>query len=203
MAHEQTAPTEFILPTLIFGLVEVRRLKREIEALNDYLAQAAIRNAGEAGNLLPRVSRLLEALAAENHLNLLQSADRLALHDFLDGLIARAPVIHMSFASDPSAAFTARIVTWLRASINPYVLLQIGLQPTIAAGCMVRTTNRSFDFSLRHRFDESRQLLLQSLDTQAPAPTPAAAPVAAPAPVVSAVPVPQPQAQAVPPGAGS
>jgi len=37
------------------------------------------------------------------------------------------------------------------------------LQPTIAAGCIVRTTNKYFDFSLRQDFTDKRELLLKQI----------------------------------------
>ena len=72
-------------------------------------------------------------------------------------------MIHISFAADPSAAFTDKIVAWFRENIHPFVLIQVGLQPTIAAGCVVRTANHSFDFSLRQHFTKQRQLLIDKL----------------------------------------
>lgn len=172
--EEKTAaqdPRQFVLPTQVFGVVEVRRLRREIETLDEFMRQAAIREAGGKQAALPRLSRLLDATASENHLNLLQAADRKQLVNALQGTLDRAPVIHLSFASDPSAAFLEKVVSWLRNNIHPITLIRLGLQPSIAAGCVLRTPNRAFDFSLRHRFAEERQLLLYSLEgQQAPAP---------------------------------
>jgi F0F1-type ATP synthase delta subunit len=204
---------------LIFGMPEIRRLKRELEALDDYMREAAIREAGKQPSL-PRLSRLCEGLAMDNHLNLLQDDHRKSLRAFLLSIEQDAPTIHISFAADPSSAFTAKIVTWLRTSIHPYALLQVGLQPTIAAGCVVRTTNKVFDFSLRERFKQTEQKLIDAFEAEAavqakvvaaeqPAPaamaTPAAAPVAAATPAPQqAVAMPTPVAPAIQPqGAGS
>lgn len=202
------------LPVLIFGVVEIRRLKRELESLEDFLAQAAIREPGKQPPL-PRVSRLLEALAAENKLQLLQEDHRKQLKSFLAYAETKAPNLHISFAADPSSAFTAKIVTWLRANIHPHTLLEVGLQPNIAAGCIIRTNNKVFDFSLRERFKDASNLLASALQSvagsTAPAmasaaavtmPAPSAAPIAAvPAPVAVAA----PELQAVPmaPAAGT
>ena len=174
MAREQ-----FILPTLVFGIVEVRRLSRELEALDEYMRQAGLREAGSKQDTLPRVSRLLDATASENQLNLLQSEDRKQLLDVLKKVLESAPVIHMSFASDPSASFLEKIVSWLRSNIHPFVLIRLGLQPSIAAGCVMRTANHSFDFSLRHRFAEERQLLLYSLEGGQGQPTHSETPIEA------------------------
>jgi F0F1-type ATP synthase delta subunit len=163
MAHERREDGQHLeLPVLIFGPVEIHRLQRELEALEEYLAAAAIREPGKQAPL-PRTSRILESLAGNNRYNLLLAEDRKEVLDFLRTIDEKAPVIHISFAADPSSAFTAKIVAWLRTNIHPYALLHLGLQPTIAAGCVVRTNNKSFDFSLRYRFYEQRKLLLEAL----------------------------------------
>jgi F0F1-type ATP synthase delta subunit len=165
-AHETAHVPKFVLPVLVFGLPEVRRLRRELEALEEFVREAAVRTPGTQPSL-PRLSRVCEALAAENHLNLLQPVDRKQLAVFLLSVEQAAPQLHISFAADPSSAFTAKIVTWLRTNIHHYALLQTGLQPTIAAGCVVRTTNKVFDFSLRERFIKTEKLLLEAFETQA------------------------------------
>jgi len=149
------------LPPAVVSLVDVSRLLRELEAFEEYMEQAQARKSGAAVTP-PRTSRLLDELARANQLNLLQDADRARLKLFLDSL-ADAPTIHISFATDPSAAFTEKVVLWLRANINPHILLQVGLQPNIAAGCMVRTANKVFDFSLRENFAQKRALLVEAV----------------------------------------
>lgn len=213
MAHkkESAAQPELKLPVLIFGIVEIRRLKRELESLEDFMKQESIREPGKQTRM-PRVSRLLEALATDNNLQLLQADHRMQIKGFLDYAESKAPNLHISFAVDPSSAFTAKIVTWLRANIHPHTLLEVGLQPTIAAGCIVRTTNKIFDFSLRERFKNAGGLLSSALQAvagaQTPAlasattvpavpPTPAAAPVVEHAPA-QAQPVAAPAPMAVP-----
>jgi F0F1-type ATP synthase delta subunit len=170
------------LPILVFGVVEVRRLKREMEALDEFMRQSAIREPGKQV-ALPRVSRVLDALAGDNGRNLLQQSDRQELMQFLVAIEQHAPTIHMSFASDPSSAFVAQMVTWLRTNIHPQILLQIGLQPTIAAGCVVRTPSKYFDLSLRQNLSQQRAKLVEALDsiaTKETAPQAAAAPVEPP-----------------------
>lgn len=191
MAHEQASQIQMRLPVLVFGVVEVRRLKRELEALQDFVRQAGLREPGKQA-AMPRVSRLLDALAIDNNLQLLQAPHREQLQQFLSMVEKEAPRIHISFTVDPSSAFTSKMVTWLRAQIHPYILLDIGLQPTIAAGCVVRTANRVFDFSLREHFSDATGLLMKSLE--------AAQASAAPADtVVASTPASQPQVTAIVP----
>jgi F0F1-type ATP synthase delta subunit len=151
------------LPTIVFGPVEIHRLLRELEAVDEFIEQAQIRESGKQPTL-PKTSRTLDATASNNNLNLLIETDRKKLKQFLESVQSKAPVIHMSFAADPSATFTAKIVAWLRTNIHPYALLQLGLQPTLAAGCIMRTPNRTFDFSLRNRFSDKRDLLIAAID---------------------------------------
>ncbi len=161
MARE--AGKALVLPTLVFGMVEVRRISRELESLDEFLRGMAIRR--QTKFEMPRVSRMLDALASENGYDVLKGNHRVELMEFLKRVQIEAPAIHVSFAADPSAAFTAKIVGWLRANIHPLTLLQIGLQPTIAAGCVIRTTNHVFDLSLRSRFAAQQQLLIDTLNS--------------------------------------
>ncbi len=150
------------LPVSVVSRVDLGRLLREVEALDDFLRQAAIRSPG-AGAKLPRTSRLLDDIVAANQLNALHKQDRDRLISFLTAVKAQAPVLHMSFSADPSPLFTSKLVTWLRKEIHPFTLLRVGLQPTIGAGCVVRTTNKQFDLSLRSRFQAQRGLLISKL----------------------------------------
>jgi hypothetical protein len=199
MAPSQAAAASFTLPILVFGVVEVRRLIRELEALEDFMSQAALRQAGTQP-ALPRLSRVCEGLAQDNHLNLLQADHRKALAGFLQQLEAQAPRLHISFAADPSSAFTAKLVGWLRTNVDPYVLLEIGLQPIIAAGCVVRTNNKMFNLSLRERFANSDTLLLNAIQAASGGITaaPAVAAAAAPAQQAPVAPIPAAIQPAVP-----
>lgn len=150
------------LPASIVSTMDVGRLSRELEAFEDYIEQARARKGGTALTP-PRTSRLLDELTTTNNCNLLQDSDRERLETFLKSLEA-APVVHISFAVDPSAAFTEKLVRWLRTNIDEHLLVQVGLQPNIAAGCIVRTANKVFDFSLRENFAQKRDLLIKAIE---------------------------------------
>ncbi len=151
-----------VIPNGIVSKVDVGRLLREVNALHDFMHQASIREPGTSIKL-PRTSKLLDETITINKLNMLVTEDRDKLYLFLKAIHAEAPVMHMSFGADPSPLFTARLIAWLRQEIHPLVLLQIGLQLNLGAGCVVRTTNRQFDFSLRERFKDNRSLLLSKI----------------------------------------
>ncbi len=106
---------------------------------------------------------MLDELLQNNKINALVEVDRKRLLNFLMTVRAKAPIIHMSFSADPSPAFTQKLITWLRENVHPLVLLQVGLQPNIGAGCIVRTTNKYFDLSLRQHFANQQELLMVKL----------------------------------------
>lgn len=170
------AAEQLLLPNGAVTRADVGRLMLEAEAVDNFLSQAAVRQPGTSVQL-PKTSRLLDEIVAANKLNLLQQADRQQLRDFLKQVRTKAPVLHISFNSDPSPIFQQRLITWIRQQLHPHTLLQIGLHPSIGAGCVVRTTNKFFDFSLRQRFSDQRMLLISKLrgveDTPAAPPAPA------------------------------
>lgn len=164
MEHEAaTAGPNFVLPTLMSSPSDVSRVRRELQSLDEYLQAQRLRQPGMPMDQLPKLSRMLDELAQTNNLNLLHHTVRQELEQYLDYLRTQAPVIHVSFASDPSSASLQKIVVWLRNNIRPDVLVRVGLQPGIVAGCVVRTTNRYFDFSLRKHLQDQTPVLLDAL----------------------------------------
>jgi hypothetical protein len=141
---------------------DVGRLLRELEDINANLLQLKVRDP-ESKVALPAVGKRMEKLVDLNSLNLLHVSDRTALKVFLTKIKEKAPQLHISFGAEPNPVFLDKLMTWLRKEIDPLVLLTIGLQPAIGAGCMLRTTNKYFDMSLRQTFIDKRQLLLEQL----------------------------------------
>lgn len=166
MVHEAVAaankPRELTLPVTVTGPADVGRLLRELQLIDQSLLQLGLREGGSEVKM-PKTSRLMDQIAEANKLNLLQKLDRAELEHFLTTIKEKAPVLHMSFSADPSIAFLEKLMAWLRREIHPSVLLTIGLQPTIGAGCILRTTNRQFDFSLREDFVSKRDILLSKI----------------------------------------
>lgn len=161
MAHEAETKQP-VLPLTIITAVDLGRINRELAGIEDFSLQSAVRDAGKQPQL-PRTSKGLEDLARLNNMNLLVEADRQALRQIVNDLSQNAPVLHMSFASDPNASFMTKLVTWLRQEIHPATLVSVGLQPSIAAGCIVRTTNKYFDFSLRKHLEDNSKMLIDAL----------------------------------------
>jgi F0F1-type ATP synthase delta subunit len=157
------------LPTLIASSEDLGRLIHELALINEALLQLSLR-AGGTTVKMPKTSRLMDHLVQLNGLNLLQPADRESLMQYFVALRTTAPILHISFSADPSPAFIEKLIVWLRREIHPEVFLTVGLQPSIGAGCILRTTNRYFDPSLRQDFANKRALLLNALvATETPA----------------------------------
>lgn len=148
------------LPLSVIGQVDIARLMRELNGLEDFFVSAKARSPGVSMQL-PRLTRLLEQLAKDNSLNLLSQADRAELLQSLKTIYEQAPKLHISFAVEPSPKAFEKILAWIRANIHPDALLQVGLQPGIAAGCMLRTTNKVFDMSLRTNLAKQEPYLVK------------------------------------------
>ncbi|MCA9328606.1 hypothetical protein KC959_02455 [Candidatus Saccharibacteria bacterium] len=191
------------LPVSIVSPTDIARLTREIEAIDNFFREQVIRSGGASANTMPRLSKLMDQLAADNQLNLLNEPDRAKVFELLERLHAAAPVMHISFSVDPPGAYVQNIVEWLRRNIHQHTLVTVGLQPNIGAGCVVRTTNKLFDFSLREYFSQKRDFFIEKLHVaisdEAQAPTEDTAsetPEQSPVPQVAATPVEQPRSAA-------
>ena len=150
------------LPTGVVSTGDARRLRRDIAALEDTLQAIRLRTNAPVAKL-PRLSRSIEEFASTNRLNFLLPEDRHHAAVFMDYVLKKAPVMNISFASEATRKFTTEIVLWLRANFDSEMLLEIGLEPNIAAGCVVRTTNKVFDFSLISHLAEKRPMLMEKL----------------------------------------
>jgi hypothetical protein len=151
-----------LLPVSVISRIDTGRLTKELEVVDQFLSQMAIRQPGTEIKM-PRTSRLFDEITNINKLNVLQSTDRQRLMSFLINVSAKAPTIHISFSSDPSALFTQKLVSWIRSEIYPLALVQIGLQPNMGAGCTVRTTNKYFDFSLRENLKAKKNIFSERM----------------------------------------
>ncbi|MDB5175412.1 MAG: hypothetical protein JWM81_270 [Candidatus Saccharibacteria bacterium] len=155
------APVPMTLPLSVIGPVDLGRIIREVETIDNEQLQTAIRK--EADAKIAKTSKLLDDLLQDNHLDLTNKDQRAQLKQFLKVVNDQAPTLHISFSADPSPLFLEKLITWLRTEIHPVVLLTVGLQPSIGAGCLVRTTNKYFDFTLRENFSKKGDILMAKL----------------------------------------
>jgi hypothetical protein len=165
---EEAAPAQagfngLQLPLSVVGPVDLGRLLRELEAIDADLMEQAIK---KQELILPKLSKLLDNTASLNKVTLTDETHRATLIQALTACKAHAPLLHMSFSADPSPLFIEKLMAWLRTNIDPVVLLTVGLQPNLGAGCLIRSTNKYFDFSLRENFTKNRDLLMSKLKEQ-------------------------------------
>lgn len=146
------------LPDTVISPVDIGRLLRELRNLDDFFVSAKKRQAGTTMQL-PKLSRQLDQLSHENELNLLDESHRQNLSAGLNEIYERAPKLHISFASEPTSKPFEQLLIWFRQNIHPHALITVGLQPAIAAGCVVRSTNKVFDMSLRGSLEKQRPYL--------------------------------------------
>lgn len=168
VARPAQAQAGLALPYQIVSRSDVSRCLRELQGLDDYFHQAAVR--GSRVEQLPQISAVLESVVNANGLNLLHAEHREALKPFLSKIRNSGPVVHLGFPSTASAQFVSKLLQWFRTEAHPHTMLHIGLQPELAAGFVVRTTNKAFDFSFRKRFDQSKQKLIVALEKMGDAP---------------------------------
>ncbi len=150
---------EFKIPLSLVGRPQINRALQELDRLDDFLLAASAHKKTKAGESF-EVTPLLDELARDNGYQMTKSEDCQVLKKRLKNLLATSPQVHVSFAVEPSLKDLEPIVIWFRTHIHPTLLLQIGLQPNIVAGCVVRTPNKVFDLSLRtHMRDQQTHLM--------------------------------------------
>lgn len=151
------------MPLSVTGKAEIARLIRELEKVDQFFINANQRKGGESPQP-PRVTHLLSGMAEANRLNLLQEADRVKMKAGLQAISTRAPSVHITFAAEPPPRVLEDIVSWLRNNIHPETLVVVGLQPSIAAGVVLRTSNKIFDMSLRNHLKKQEPFLVKLID---------------------------------------
>lgn len=148
----------FVLPPQLSGKTDINRLLRELEVLEEALiAQRSEKT------LTPKITSLLNQTATANGYKLIEQTHRQHIAQQLTKIRDHAPLLHISFASEPSPKVIETLLSWLRTNVHRYALLQIGLQPAIAAGCVLRTPNKIFDMSLGASLKKQTPYLLELL----------------------------------------
>jgi len=140
---------ELLLPISLTGKKELIKVQRELESLSEAMIATKVSNK-ELGQPrpLPTLSDVTSELVSANEI-VLDSKSVPELIKQLQAIRDRAPMLRVSFAVEPDRASIAKIVSWFRKEINPGLLLQVGIQPSIAGGCVVQTPGNRYDFSLR------------------------------------------------------
>jgi F0F1-type ATP synthase delta subunit len=157
----QTQGKEFILPLSLVGRIEVSRLLRELEKIDNDLSTQTIRGAQNLPT--PVVSKVLSDVIQANRIDIVNEAVRKQLVTILRDIKDKAPVLQVTFASSPDPQVIFQIVEWFRANLHPTTLITVGLQPGIVGGCVVRTPDHIYDFSLKRQFRKHIPMLAEEI----------------------------------------
>lgn len=156
---------DFILPASVVTRVDLSRLVREVEWIDNELTAAGVRAKSGAGPALqPAVSGPLGEFMAQNQLTFGTGRQRSELIAQLRLLKDKVPTIHMTFAVPADRESLQELAAWVRSSVHPQAVIAVGLQPALVAGVYVRTPNHVHDLSLRAALAGSHDVLVAELE---------------------------------------
>lgn len=152
---------ELKLPNTVGSRRDIIHMQREIERLLEEHLQHDIakEQTGELRGVSKPTAMVRETLRANDMKSDTQQLKELSQK--LEAVMQRAPRIRIAFANEPDSNTYEKIVGWFRREIHPDVLLQIGVQPTIAGGCIVQAGQHRYDFSLRKRLLDKTNLFVK------------------------------------------
>lgn len=147
---------QLALPAQIATKSDLVGVLRNVESVLDAYIENGVRKfEGVDFVSRPDVSSNLATLVRENNLEVTVEVLK-SLKNWLQHLLDHAPIVRFVFASDPNPEFLGRIVHWMRSESGQFVIIRYSIQPNIAAGCLLYTPARRYDFSLRqHLLDRA------------------------------------------------
>ena len=151
MTEDAVKPyTDYVLPPTLVSKIDVSRLVNEAEKVDLELTGLEVRaKTGAAEGSKPVMSDQLNEFITKNDITLDNSQKRSELIKQLHLLKDHLPVIHMTFAVTADRDSLQQLANWLRASIHPQAVIEVGLQPALVAGVYLRTANQVKDLSVR------------------------------------------------------
>ena len=92
----------------------------ELEDIENKLLQLEVRSRSNGSSVtLPDVSEHMGYVLELNKLNLLHVHDRQTFKALLTTLKEKAPLMYISFSSEPSPIFLEKLIAWLKARSPP------------------------------------------------------------------------------------
>ncbi len=153
----------FKLPNSIGGKRDLIMTLRQIEQIvNDRLQDdvrerfGAKRVGTKAGQRM--VNELLELNKLKDDTESLKTVQK-----ELEQIKENAGQLRISFSQEPDQDMYQQIVKWFRTEIDPGVLVQIGVQPAIGAGFILKTPMRRYDFSVKTKIMSSTPKFVEVL----------------------------------------
>lgn len=146
-------------PLSLITRLDTLRALRELEDFENGMSESRVR-----GHHIPELTPLLKDISDLNSVDPHKKEVRLLIKHLLEELRTSAPIVHISFAVEPDIEVLTKIVAWFRQNIDPNIVLHVGVQPSIGVGCVVRTTNKNFDFSIRKHLVAKSELFKKQLE---------------------------------------
>lgn len=155
---------ELKLPLTIATKQDILRIQREVRDYEDMVVQRNVRKMNVESPI--SISHGLKDLVQLNQINLNEKNVPKKLIKQLETSLKEVILFHMSFATAPNDEVNQKLVAWFRKEVNPKILLNIGVQPTISVGAVLRTNRTVYDFSLRKHLQESQKDLAKALRSE-------------------------------------
>ncbi|MHB1865406.1 MAG: hypothetical protein ACYCPS_04600 [Candidatus Saccharimonadales bacterium] len=152
---------KFKLPSSIAMPVDIGHIQRELNLIDEHLNQAAIKDPTKV--IVVKTSAKLTELLSLNKLDIDVKSERSLLISILENLRKTAPVVNISFSTEATDEFIQKIADWFRQQVHPNCLVVVGLDPNIGLGAVVRTSNKVFDFTLKHQLESTRDVLVDRI----------------------------------------
>ena len=149
------------LPNAIATRQDVAHVHRELRIFFDLAMQSVMRHDNPVK--YPPISDSLRQLASLNQIDLRDQSACNNLLTELDSVKKKSPSLHVSFPVEPNRDALDRLIDWFRKEIDPIAVISVGLQPSIAAGVIVRTPNHQFDISLRKHLENNKHKLKEAI----------------------------------------
>lgn len=143
--------SNFVLPNFVVSKRDIIKMQRYIELYLDAMLQQRVsKSTAQVDRATPKLTKKIEDLFSQNHLDPNEVSLK-AVHGKLEEIKEHAYNVRIAFASEPSDEVIGRVADWFRREIDNTILLQVGVQPSIAAGCVLQTGPHRYDFSLRQQ----------------------------------------------------
>ncbi len=155
---------DFTLPSDIVTKVDVSRLVREFEGVDNALTAKTVRKkAGASSEDMPAISPQLSGFLEQNPVELENTGARSAYIKQLRLLKDNVKEMNMTFAVIADPESLQQLSAWLRESVHPHTVIDVHLQPALVAGVYLRSQNHVFDFSVRNALKAKRGELEKEL----------------------------------------
>lgn len=148
------------LPDSLYSVDQVLAVAEELHQYGQQIGRSVHRKAPVV-ELSTEATAVLETLPAGQRD---QSAAIEALRGGLEQLATTAAVITLVVAAPPSAQLKQELTGWLRANVRPKLLVNFHVDPEIAGGLVIRSTNHIFDDSFRSALIANQAKFTQVLD---------------------------------------